>query len=224
MRIPVSATFIALPFLALGGCAGGMSKDECLYADWRAIGYEDGARGAPASAVSSHRQACAKKAGVTPDMSAYLAGRDAGLIEYCQASNAFTIGARGGRYYGVCTGPEEGSFVTAYQQGNQLFVLRNDVAHTEHALASAEKRLQEINHQIDHAEAALISPATPHLERVDILADLKNLNEEKQRVKRSFGPLRRDYELAQDELADYRAFLAVNGPYPGAQGVTTASY
>lgn len=224
MRIPVSAILIALSVLALEGCAGGMSKDECLYADWRAIGYEDGARGAPASAVSSHRQACAKKAGVTPDMTAYLMGRDEGLNQYCQVSNAFSIGARGGRYYGVCTGPEEGAFVTAYQQGNQLFALQNDVAHAEHALAAADKRLQDINHQIDHAEAALISPATPHMGRVDILADLKNLNEEKTRVKRSFGPLRADYELAQDELVDYRAFLASNGPYPGAQGVTSASY
>ena len=67
----------AIGAVLLTGCAGGLSKDECLYADWRAIGYEDGARGAPASAVSSHRQACAKKAGVTPDMSEYLAGRDA---------------------------------------------------------------------------------------------------------------------------------------------------
>ncbi|WP_428407820.1 DUF2799 domain-containing protein [Hyphococcus sp.] len=220
MRIIGSLVFLAL----LSGCAGGLSKYECLYADWRAIGYEDGARGAPASAVSSHRQACAKKAGVTPDMNAYLAGRNAGLREYCQVSNAFSIGARGGRYYGVCTGPEEGAFVTAYQQGNQLFVLENDLAHAEHAFAAAEKRLQEIEHNIDHAEAALISPATPHLERVDILADLKNLNEEKTRVKRSFGPLRRDIDVAYEELADYRAFLAANGPYPGAAGVTAASY
>ena len=101
MRIVASIIFLAL----LGGCAGGLSKDECLYADWQAIGYEDGARGAPASAVSSHRQACAKKAGVTPDMTAYLTGRDEGLREYCKPSNGFAVGSRGARYYGVCTGP-----------------------------------------------------------------------------------------------------------------------
>ena len=37
--------------LLLAGCAGGMSKKECLYADWRAIGYEDGAQGRDASAI-----------------------------------------------------------------------------------------------------------------------------------------------------------------------------
>lgn len=73
-------TIIALLF-TLAGCAGGMSKDECLYADWRAIGFEDGSRRGPAGAVSSRRTACANKAGVTADMRAYLAGREEGLNE-----------------------------------------------------------------------------------------------------------------------------------------------
>lgn len=206
----------AIGAVLLTGCAGGLSKDECLYADWRAIGYEDGARGAPASAVSSHRQACAKKAGVTPDMAAYLAGRDSGLRDYCQPSNGFSVGANGGRYYGVCTGPGEGAFVTAYQSGNQLFTLESDVARSRNALAAAEARLEQIRHDIDHAEVALISPTTPHAERVDILADLKNLNDEKKRIKSSLRPLAIDHDRAQEELAGYRAFLAVEGPYPGA--------
>lgn len=220
MRIVASVFFLAL----LGGCAGGMSKDECLYADWQAIGFEDGARGAPASAVSSHRQACAKKAGVTPDMTAYLAGRDEGLREYCQLSNGFAIGARGARYYGVCTGPEEGAFVTAYQQGNQLYVLESDAARTADALSAAHARLEEVERRISHAEVALVSPDTPHVERLDILADIKNMNEEKKRIEHSFRPLRIEHERAQEELADYRAFLATAGPYPGAQGITQASY
>lgn len=220
MRVCVSLFSFAL----LGGCAGGMSKDECLYADWRAIGYEDGARGAPASAVSSHRQACAKKAGVTPDMSAYLAGRDAGLYEYCQPSNGFRVGANGWSYHGVCTGPEQGAFVSAYQQGNQLYVLENDLAHAESALVGAENRLTEIDHQVEHKGIALVSPETTTEGRIHLLADIKALQEEKSRVKRSIGPLRRDVDIAAEELADYRAFLAVNGPYPSARGVTAARY
>jgi len=211
--------------LMLGGCAGGLSKDECLYADWQAIGYEDGARGAPASAVSSHRQACAKKAGVTPDMTAYLTGRHEGLREYCQVSNAFSIGSSGARYYGVCTGPEEDMFLSAYQRGNQLYTLEGDVAHAESAFAAAQARLTDLNLRIEHAGIALVAPGTTTEERIHLLADMKAMQEEKERVKRSFGPLRRDVEIAHDELADYRAFLAANGPYPGAAtGVTSARY
>jgi len=215
----------AIAALTLTGCAGGLSKDECLYADWQAIGYEDGARGAPASAVSSHRTACAKKAGVTPDMTAYLTGRDEGLKEYCQLPKAFTIGSSGAHYYGVCTGAEGEAFLSAYQRGAQLYALESDLSQAENALAAAQARLVEINHQIDHMGIALVAPTTSTEERIHILADMKSLQEEKERVKRSFGPLRRDVEFAQDELADYRAFLAENGPYPGAAtGVTAARY
>ncbi|MBT8472642.1 MAG: DUF2799 domain-containing protein [Marinicaulis sp.] len=211
--------------LLLGACAGGMSKEACLYADWRAIGYEDGARGFATSAVSSRRATCAKKAGVTVDMAAYMEGRDAGLREYCQPSNGFAAGARGGRYYGVCTGPVEAEFISAYQRGNQLFVLERDVSAAANELAHAEKHLAQLRHDIDHAELALISPATPHPKRVDILVDLKNMRNEHERVAASLGSLALNYERAQDELADYRAFLAAEGPYPGAaQGVTRAGY
>ncbi len=217
--------FLAITLVILvGGCAGGLSKDECLYADWQAIGYEDGVRGAPASAVSSHRQACAKKAGVTPDMTAYLTGRDEGLREYCQPSNGFRVGANGWRYQGVCTGPEQGAFISAYQQGNQLYVLESNLTHAESALIGAENRLIEIDRQVEHKGIALVSPETTTEGRIHLLADIKSLQEEKSRVKRSIGPMRRDVDFAADELADYRAFLAVNGPYPGAQGVTAANY
>lgn len=216
MRIAASIFILALA----GGCAGGLSKEECLYADWRAVGYEDGARGAPASAVSSHRQACAKKAAVTPNMSEYLAGRDAGLLEFCQPTNGFSLGVRGGQYYGVCTGPGEGAFTTAYQQGNQLYTLESDVARTQNALSTAHARLEDVEHKISHAEVALIAPDTPHEDRVHILADLKNLNEEKRRIENSFRPLRFEHERAQEELAYYRAFLATKGPYPGAMNAS----
>ena len=215
---------LIIAFMLLGGCAAGLSKDECLYADWQAIGYEDGARGSPASAVSSHRQACAKKAGVTPDMTAYLTGRDEGLRDYCQPSNGFRVGANGWRYHGVCTGVEQGAFVSAYQQGNQLYVLESDLAHAESALINAEHRLNEIDRQVEHKGIALVSPETSTEGRIHLLADIKALQEEKSRLKRSIGPMRRDIDIAAEELADYRAFLAVNGPYPGAQGVTSASY
>ncbi|MCA8888951.1 MAG: DUF2799 domain-containing protein, partial [Parvularculaceae bacterium] len=73
-----------------------MSKEECRLADWQAIGYEDGARGAPVSAISARREICAKKANVAPDMDAYLVGRAQGLEIFCRPSNGFELGARGG--------------------------------------------------------------------------------------------------------------------------------
>ena len=44
----------------LAGCSTGMGKDECLVADWRTIGYEDGLHGYTADRIGAHRVACAK--------------------------------------------------------------------------------------------------------------------------------------------------------------------
>lgn len=204
---------VLLTILLAAGCAS-MSKEECLYADWRAIGYEDGARGAPVSAISSRRQACVKQIGEAPDMSEYLAGRDQGLRQFCQPSNGFRLGADGANYFGVCSGPEGDNFAAAYESGRRLYDLENQVDSTGNAIAKAHKDLKAVKHQTTEVEAALISPETPTPARIELLAKLKNLSEERGRIETAIVALTRDHTRAEDELADYEAFLAENGPYP----------
>lgn len=214
----------ALISVALAGCAG-MSTEECLTADWRAIGYEDGARGAHVSAVSHRRQACAKKAGVTVDMAAYISGRDAGLVSFCRPSNGYALGARGGVYNGVCAGPEEHDFAAAYQAGRQLYTLERRVAGIAADISKAHYDLDAIDDDIAYAEAALIAPETPHPERLVILKDIKRMAEERGNIETAIVALNRDHVRAEEELADYRAFIAANGPYPrGASAPSRASY
>lgn len=112
-----------------------MSKEGRLYADWQAIGYEDGARGAPVSAISSRRQACVKQIGEAPDMAEYLAGREQGLRQFCQPSNGFRLGADGATYHGVCAGPEGDSFAAAYESGRHPYSLGSAVDSTGNAIA-----------------------------------------------------------------------------------------
>lgn len=197
----------------LGGCAS-MSKEECLYADWQAIGYEDGARGAPVSAISSRRQACVKQIGEAPDMAEYLAGREQGLRQFCQPSNGFRLGADGANYHGVCAGPEGDSFAAAYESGRHLYNLESAVDSAGNAIAKAHKDLKAVKSHITEVEAALISPETPTPERIELLATLKNLSEERGRIETAIVALTRDHTRAEDELADYEAILAENGPYP----------
>lgn len=192
----------------LAACAGGMSKKECLYADWRAIGYEDGAAGRDAGAVGARRAACADKAGVTPDMEAYLGGREAGLDQFCRPANGFDIGSRGYRYTGACAGRNEAAFVASYETGLALwgYVSRLDAARA--ALANAHADLDRIEHEIAANEAAIISPATPHPARIDHLARLKHLTEERSRVRAATRDLARDVDAAEDDLAEFEGALA----------------
>ena len=200
--------FVAALLLVLSGCASGMSKEECLYADWRAIGYEDGAAGRNASAMSSRRVACADKAKVTPDMEAYLAGREAGLDQFCRPASGFDYGARGGQYAGACQGRDEGSFVAAYEKGLTLYALTSKFDGASRALAAAHADLDAIEHSITHAQAALVNPATPHPARLDHLAELKTLYGRRDKVRDAIPVLANDVDRAEADLEDYRREMA----------------
>lgn len=212
---------VAVISLVLSGCAA-MSEQECLYADWNAIGYEDGAAGRPVSAVSPRRTACAKKAGITVDMLAYNAGRNEGLRSYCQASNGYAVGSGGYTYHGVCKGPAEDNFMLAYESGRRLYVLEHAVSSAEYQIRQAHTDLNNIEHHIIDAEGSMIAPDTPPTKRLSLLSEIKKLYEEKGRIETAIIALNRDQVRAEEELANYREFQAYNGPYPTAVTEPTA--
>lgn len=192
-----------------------MSKNECLAADWQAIGYEDGAAGAPVSAISHRRRACGKKAGLAPDMDAYLAGRREGLEQYCTPSNGFTVGSRGSAYHGVCDGPTANRFLTAYQRGQHLHDLRTGVVVAGQAIDNAQRDLWNVKRRMAELEAAMVSPVTPLTDRPAMLIEYKEAAEEKGRIETAIIALTRDEVRAEERLADYEAFLVAEGAVPG---------
>lgn len=220
MRLAILASLL----LALAGCAGGMSKEECLYADWRAIGYEDGAHGRDASAIGSRRVACADKAQVTPDMEAYLAGRERGLDQFCRPANGFDYGSSGYSYTGACASRNESAFVAAYEKGLTLYGLVENYNAASRALANASADLDSIDHEIAHAQAALVNPVTPHPECLDHLAELKTLYARRDKVRDAIPNLARDVDIAEAELQDYRREMADRDYAEGALRATAASY
>jgi hypothetical protein len=111
--------------VAAAACAG-MGGSECRLADWRTIGYEDGASGAPAARIGLHRKACAAH-GVAPDLAAYRDGRDAGLRDYCRPQHGFSLGERGAIYDGLCPPPLEPELLSAYRAGARLHTARTRV-------------------------------------------------------------------------------------------------
>ncbi len=207
---------------ALAGCAG-MSKSECLTADWRAIGYEDGAAGAPVAAITPRRQVCAKKIGEAPDMDAYLAGREEGLAVYCRPANGFAVGARGEAYRGVCRDERAEAFVAAYRRGAELYALEAAAIRAGDAVAAAQEELWRVRSRIAEVEAALVSPATPNADRVELLVEMKNVHKERRRVEADIAALSRDVERAEAALHDYRRYLAEEAP-EGVVRPTSASY
>jgi hypothetical protein len=197
---------LAVSCCLLSSCAS-MSKDECLYADWRAIGYEDGANGYPATAVSARRQACAK-AGVTPDMGEYLAGRDQGLNEYCTPANGFATGERGVSYSGACGRHDEASFLEHYRAGSFLYSLRDKAERADEALYAAIRDLDSVRFEIAQTSLDLVRPELTVADRAVRVVELAQLTEENRLIERAIPGLRMDVAAAEAELDGYETQLA----------------
>lgn len=199
----------ALVMLFMSGCAT-MNSDECMTTDWSAIGYEDGARGNTTERFSKHRKACAKH-GVTADFGAYQAGRDEGLVEYCQPGRGFDVGARGGRYYGVCAVDLEPDFLDAYNAGYHLHTLRSNVSQASSGISARQHALEEIDDEVLHKEAALIRRETTTEQRIILLAELKDLSEDKGRIESEIQDLYEQRARYQVELDNYQASVVDYG-------------
>ena len=121
----------------LAGCAT-LDREECVNADWYAIGLEDGARGRAVERLGDHRRACAKHS-VTPNTERYLAGRVEGLKTFCTYERGYSEG-RAGRAYGAGC-PQASNFVAGYQRGREHYELH--------------RRLDEVNKELARTRAAL---------------------------------------------------------------------
>lgn len=195
--------------LGISGCAG-MSSEECAASDWSAIGYEDGARGYTMDRFSSHRKACAKH-GITPDFRAYKAGRDEGLVDFCQPSRGYNLGVNGGTYHGVCDAALEEEFLDAYRVGHQLYALRSNVNQANSRIYAKESELERVRVAMRDKEALLIADETTTQERILLIADLKELSERTGELEAEIEELIRDRAGYEYELDDYERTVAAYG-------------
>ena len=202
-------TGMVLVIAALSGCAS-MSSEECANSDWAAIGYEDGSRGYTTDKFGSRRKACAKH-GVTADFKAYQEGREEGLVEFCQPSRGYNLGASGGTYYGVCDVAMEEEFLDAYRVGSQLHSLRSNVNNANSRIYSKEAELKRTKEKIRETQAELISDEVTPQDRVLLLADLKELAERSGELEAEIDKLIADKARYEYELRDYEQTVAAYG-------------
>jgi hypothetical protein len=154
---------VLLPVLVLlmSACAS-LSEDECRYADWQTIGFQDGSRGYPADRIGSHRKACAEH-GVMPDMAAYQQGRDQGLVHYCTAANGVKTGRSGHSYRGVCPAELQADFQIGYSLGRQINALRVDMGKHQVRVHNLDKLLD--SDELDDEERERLRYEIRQLER-----------------------------------------------------------
>ena len=203
----ISVGLVLIPLL-LGACTS-MSAEECSVLDWRSVGYEDGVAGLSGSHIGHYRKACAKH-GVGTDLSAYQAGREMGLREYCQPANGFRVGARGESYQGVCAAALEQDFLDSYESGHKLFSLERRASHATQQLAYKREELNRLEQEIVSSGAVLVATDTTTEDRAHALVETKQLAEEKGRTEVEIRDLERDRARYERDLETYRATVAAN--------------
>ncbi len=136
MRIFYPAALLAF----LGACAS-LTQEECLSADWRAIGYNDGVRGRLESYVSRHFDACGK-VGITPDVQAWQAGRTQGLPLYCTPSNAYSVGRAGNDLSPVCPASQRNVLFQNWDWGQEYYQITQQISDLEQELRDIRRQMQ----------------------------------------------------------------------------------
>jgi hypothetical protein len=162
---------ILLLILILPACAT-LNKKECLNADWRSIGFEDGARGAKTSRIGQHREACAEYS-IKPDLDAYRGGREQGLQSYCRPGNGYQVGLSGNSYNDVCPAALENDFVVAYKAGEKIYRLESDIRNLSRTLKQDEKALKALKEELSTVEAELVSNGVASKRRIELLAEVR---------------------------------------------------
>ena len=167
-----AAHCLALAVLVGAGCAS-LDRAQCVNADWRAIGLEDGPQGRPLERLGDHRRACAEH-GVAPQTDAWLAGHAEGLKSFCTSTRGYNAGRAGHAYSGACPeGPMAASFLAGYRKGRELHDL--------------ERQLQAVQEQIRRSKALLKEGIRDPRERAREVERLESLTRDSEQLERAFA-------------------------------------
>ena len=192
------------------GCAS-LDEDECRVADWRTIGYEDGASGKSASRIGEHREACAEY-GIRPNMAAYQQGRDEGLREYCRAENGYRLGRSGSGYPALCPADLELAFRESYDAGRLIYRATATVRSTQSKLQRKERELASVRSSLTSKTSELVSPSTNTERRVALVVETRELAHQQGVIETEISELRLDLERQRDELASLEAMQTYHRP------------
>lgn len=159
-----------------------LSKDECNAADWKTIGYADGARGYQASRIDRHRSACAEYS-IRPNLDEYSQGRNSGLVQYCTPNTAYRLGISGYRYNGVCAAHNEEKFVEAFHQGLNIYQAKNKLKDLKSQYTEEDFHIVKLEKKLYKKENRLVSGKLPRAKAIEVLNRTKEITQEIEEAK-----------------------------------------
>ncbi|MDP5187932.1 MAG: DUF2799 domain-containing protein [Alishewanella sp.] len=157
--------------MIISGCSG-MNKSQCITADWRTIGFEDGVNGKAENAIATYRQECAEH-GVTPQLEAYRLGHREGSERYCTTRNGFIVGKRGSNYQNSCMPDLEKGFLLGYRDGKTLFELQRALNSARSNIDKQRRVIANLEQEIVDKTELLIADGLTRDDRVQLLNEIE---------------------------------------------------
>ncbi len=218
IKTTIKTAALAALGLTAAGCAS-LSREECLTADWRAIGFADGVEGRQTSYIDEHRKACAD-VGVTPSFEAWSMGYEDGLVRYCEPANGLRVGLEGRTYRGVCTGEQGAEFVAAYRAAYDLFDADSDLERARRDLSSAERDRRRARNRLRDLEDRASDLNLTQEQRDDAASKIPGVARDLGRAEGEIVSLRRLERTLEEDV--FRLRIDLERRYPGV--VTTAPW
>ncbi len=165
---------VLISMIALAGCAT-LSEEECRYADWHDLGFQDGRQGHPDNRVARHAEACTEY-GIRPDADQWRDGWREGITYFCTPDRGWREGVDGNAYNQVCPPDLEPDFLYGYEPGRDLHRNRQ-------SLQEVDQRIVEVEDELD-ADETMSSERRRELSR-----ELRELQNEARTLERERGVL-----------------------------------
>jgi hypothetical protein len=105
--------------LLVGGCSQ-LTKNDCLTADWKSLGFQAGSQGQTNARFDAYRKACAKHQ-ITADFPAFNQGHAEGLRHYCTYDQGLVLGQKGQAYNPQCERARYPAFAKGHAAGVDQF-------------------------------------------------------------------------------------------------------
>ncbi len=115
---------LIVSLLALSGCAS-MTENDCLLADWQAIGYQLGAQGKDTAMFNNYQRDCAKYQ-VQADFNAFQRGHKLGVAAYCTYGQGMSLASAGEDINTLCSVGRYPEFYNGYREGLKHYCVREN--------------------------------------------------------------------------------------------------
>lgn len=194
----ITGTGCLLLIAMLSGCAT-MDREQCQVADWHLVGYQDGVLGKTGATIGEYSRDCAGYA-VVPDLDAWRAGRDEGLLQYCTRDNGFRLGQAGRSYNSVCPPPNETAFRSGYEEGHTLYLARAKVSKIHSKIYKRRYEIDVLEEDKRDKLAELVQDGLGSDQRVLLLYRIHEIDSEIDLVEHEIDDLERDLAQQQAHL------------------------